>query len=103
MCASLFSISVPDIVPLALNGRISVHRPQGTYCHIASIFNLDARYTVVSVTPRPLYPRNKRQYCLYRTLRRLLGRSGRVWGRENILLLAGFEHRSVKVASRYTD
>ena len=55
----------------------------------------------VSVTPRPLYPRDKTRYPLYRRLGGPQGRSGQV---RKISPPPGFDPRTVQpVASRYND
>ena len=55
---------------------------------------------VVSTPPRPLYPRGKTRYPLYRRLGRPQGPSGRV---RKISPPPGFDPRTVQpVASRYT-
>ena len=56
---------------------------------------------VVDATARPLYPRGKTRYVLYRKLGGSQGRSGRV---RKISPPSGFDPRAVQpVASRYTD
>ena len=67
-----------------------------------SFFNLGARWErVVKASPRPLYPREKTRYPLYRRLGRPQGRSGRV---RKISPPPGFDPRTVQlVESRYND
>jgi hypothetical protein len=54
--------------------------------------------------PTAFIPSKEARYLLYRRLRGLQGRSGRVWRRENLLRPLEFELRIVQpVASHYTD
>jgi len=75
---------------------------RGVEVYLYFYFNLGARWWwVVNSTPRPLYPRERPLYPLYRRLGGPQSRSGQV---RKISPPSGFDPRTVQPkASRYTD